>query len=444
VRLDSVGMGSAAISKTSGSFISLVMQWFLIAIAIALIGVSTGQFLNAGTRSLRMDRRLKGRQQRRLTKLRSATRVARLTSELNVAPTSSQGNPWRVVEVVRVVEESTDTKSFYLADPYQQSLPEFLPGQYLMVRPALAGAYQATRCYSLSVPPNSSLWRITVKKQLKETPPRPDRKTGALSNWLHDTIRDGDCLLVGGPGGQFYLSPENTSPLVLLAAGVGITPMSSILQHAIRSNPHRFVSLYYQVKDLEHWPLGQEVHSCMQGSQNCRVVTYLSRDQQRTFGNRELDSGQFRSGRVMAGEVVREVNQPDGHYFLCGPDAWMEQMRIQLLEAGVPLSRIHWESFGSGHLETLQTSTSGATYTVRFQKSNITVPWENAEQSLWELARAHDVAIPSGCLSGVCGSCRVRVWKGTVYNDRKIQVSLPDGECLACVARPSEDLVLDA
>lgn len=429
-------------SATSG--IQVMTQILILTIAIVLIGVSTGQFFVAGIQTKRIDRRLKERRTRRLKKLRSAARVARMTSELNARSQSLQGNQWRVVEVARVVDESVDTKSFILVDPYQQEFPSFYPGQYLMVRPALAGSYQATRCYSISVSPKKNLWRITVKRQTGDVSPRPDRKSGALSCWLHDNIQEGDCLLVGGPAGQFYLPPDNMSPLVLLAAGVGITPMNSILQYSLAETPCRPVSLYYQVKDLQHWPLGREVHACAGKSNDCRVVTFISRSDLADLCPPDSLPGQFCAGRIDATRIASESKSVDSHYYLCGPEAWMQQMRNDLMTSGVQEAHIHWESFGGGQATATHTDHAANSYGVEFRKSGLTARWEAPEQSLWELAQANGVVIPSGCLSGVCGSCRVNVLKGSVEYDRNVQLSLQERECLPCVARPIEDLVIDA
>lgn len=420
------------------------MQLLLFTVALALIGLSSSQFFAAALQARRTERRWSDRRNRRLKKLRSATRVARLTSELDSTFANAKGNAWRVMEVVQVRQESIDTKSFTLVDPYQQDLPNFHPGQYLMIRPAMAGVYQTTRCYSLSVPPNPRLWRITVKNQSGDAPPRPDRKSGALSSWLHENINAGDCLLVGGPGGHFFLPPENSSPIVLLAAGVGITPMNSMLHYSITRTPRRPVSLYYQVKDLQHWPLGPEVHACAGKTSGCRIVTMISRSEQLELSPPVSHPGEFRSGRIDALAVVNEVNAADAHYFLCGPDGWMQQLRAGLSEAGVPEPQIHWESFGNGHWEASQAIDSKETHQVQFQRSSVTAQWESSEQSIWELAQANDVSIPSGCLSGVCGSCRVRVLSGSIQYDRQVQIILPEGECLSCIARPLNDLVIDA
>ena len=108
------------------------MQLLLLFIAFVLIGLSSSQFFSAGLQARRIERRWNDRRNRRLKKLYSATRVARLTSELNGTSTNSQSSRWRVMEVVRVQDESADTKSFTLVDPYHQDLPSFYPGQYLV------------------------------------------------------------------------------------------------------------------------------------------------------------------------------------------------------------------------------------------------------------------------------------------------------------------------
>ncbi len=416
-------------------------------VAAVLIAIPSVQFASLGLAARRSARLDRSRQFRRLEKHRNAAQIARLASELESADCQKAGRPWRVMEVVKVVTESDDAKSFYLADPYGQPLPPFHPGQYIMVRPGLAGAYQTTRCYSLSVAPNSKWWRITVKWQKTESPPRADRKTGALSQWLHENIRDGDCLLVGGPGGHFYLPAENTSPLVLLAAGVGITPMISMLQHSQLKTPSRPVSLYFQVKDLDQWPLGREAHaSCRDRSKPVRVVTYTSQVNPETFPRSVCENfpGQFRGGKLDIPTVVAETAASDAHYFMCGPDAWMELMRKQLAEAGVPEGNVHWESFGGTPPSLGEKSAGSLAHSVEFARSKTLATWANPEQSLWELAQSNDVSIPSGCLSGVCGSCRVKLLKGSVEYDRKVNLSLADDECLPCIARPKSDLKVDA
>lgn len=413
-------------------------------VAFGLIGLAVGQFFVSGVSVRRMRRRQTSIRQAQLDQLRNATKVARLNSQLST-PNADQARQWRVMEVLKVIDESNDAKSFYLADPNQQPLPAFHPGQYLMIRPALAGKYQATRCYSLSVAPNSKLWRITVKKQATTQPLKPDRKTGGLSTWLHENIREGDVLLVGGPSGHFFLATENRAPLVLLAAGVGITPMASMLQYSMHFTPDRPVHLFYQAKDELHWPLGTEVHAYSKNSKQAHVVSYLSRASAAQLQKLSSENaGEFRNGKIDISQVIQEVSLPSAHYFMCGPEEWMNTLRQQLSASGVPTAQIHWESFGSAAASaSASQSSDGATFTVNFSRSGITTQTENADQSIWELAQSNDVAIPSGCLSGVCGSCRVKLLQGKVQYDRAVAASLADNECLTCVARPASDVVIE-
>jgi ferredoxin len=123
----------------------------------------------------------------------------------------------------------------------------------------------------------------------------------------------------------------------------------------------------------------------------------------------------------------------------------MDNLRRELIEAGVSEQRIHWESFGSAlHPQAVDRAEPCESLSVSFVASDVQASWIGSDQSLWELAREHQVEIPSGCLSGVCGCCRVKLLSGTVCYDREITLELADDECLACIARPKTDCCIDA
>jgi uncharacterized protein len=457
----------------------------MMSVAVALIAISTCQFVAIGVASGRASAEVRQRLATDLRGLRQAAQVARLNSELQASP-QAVGIPWRVMEVAEIIDESADCRSFYLVDPYRQPLPMFLPGQHVLVRPALAGAYQTTRCYSLSSTPDDRYWRITVKRQEagagetavsdqrlatqpSATQPRATQpsatqpsatqqlsKSGGLSAWLHATVGVGDCLLVGGPNGHFHLDVDSQRPLVLLAAGVGITPMASMLRWSMQNTPHRPVRVWYQAKDTAHWPLGPALHSWTRHFPACQVFSYFSRGNQAELdrlwvetklaaGRPATGCGEFRLGRFTCHDVWQAL--PDAHsdFFLCGPHDWMDSLRGELIKAGVAENRIHWESFGSAlPPQELQTAEHSQSLSVRFEASGVEASWAAADQSLWELAREHQIEIPSGCLSGVCGCCRVKLLSGTVRYDRAIALEMADDECLACVARPETPCCIDA
>lgn len=421
----------------------MIETWWLPIVVMAFSASYCVQFTAAALR-WRSCRAQNAEQIRhRFSVLSSSSRVARLTSQLGSADRGPNGINWRILEVADVVQESADCRSFYLVDPYGQELPDFFPGQYVMVRPAVAGAYQATRCYSVSSAPDARYWRITVKEQ-ELAPDAPRGNSSGLSSWLHRTIDRGDCLFIGGPSGQFYLPPESTNNLVLLAAGVGITPMASMLRWSIEHTPERKVTLLYQVKDVEHWPLGEALHDWQVNFDVLDVHTFLSRETPEEIAclNEELP-GHFHAGKIDS-LLAQFATAPNTDFYMCGPDKWMEQIRDELSRCGVQNANVHWESFGSHSAPSTNDPKDYAAHAVRFELSDTTVHWQDAEQSLWELAKANQLEIPSGCLSGVCGSCRVKLISGQVEYDRQIGVELADGDCLTCVARPVSDLVLEA
>lgn len=426
----------------------------LIAIlGMALLSTACVKFVGTGVLFSRRSLRRKSRTQQTIASLKNSAEIARLNSELQAASsTDTSGLGWRVMEVAETVDESEDCRSFYLTDPYGQDLPPFSPGQYLMVRPALPGAYQPTRCYSLSSAPDSRFYRISVKRQQVDDVSSAWQKNGGLSLWLHEYIQAGDCLLIGGPSGHFFLPAESREPLVLLAAGIGITPMASMLRWSLEQTPDRPVILFYQAKDLDHWSLGKTLHGWEKEFPNCRVISYFSRCDQAEL-DRELAAlpGGKIAGKYSAESMVATTKVKNCHYYMCGPDGWMTAMQQGLMNLGVEEQRVHWESFGGVGAQPKETTDAredgvetGGEYIVEFAASELSVTWEDPEQSLWELAKENSVEIPSGCLSGVCGSCKIRLKSGTVQYDRPVTLELADDECLACVAQPSSDLCIDA
>ncbi|MEM8733319.1 MAG: 2Fe-2S iron-sulfur cluster-binding protein [Planctomycetota bacterium] len=413
--------------------------------AALLLSIGIFKLSSSGIATSRAVNGLRKHRVSTLSAMRQAAEIARLNSELKSGQSSSLD--WRVMEVAEIVEESQDCRSFYLVDPYRQPLPDFRPGQYLMVRPAIAGAYQTTRCYSLSSSPNQNYWRITVKRQ--EFDGSDDRKpqNGGLSKWMHRTIHEGDCLLIGGPNGEFYLPRESRTPLVLMAAGVGITPMASMLRWSLEKTPNRKVVLLYQVKDFDHWPLGKALHSWQREYPNIEVITFCSRASEDDIGDMAgMTAGRFVKGKFDFTNAYKVLNDiEDCNYYMCGPDPWMQSIKDGLVSMGVDADRVHWESFGGTGAQPKTVAAGDAeAVAVRFDNSEVDAEWSDPEQTLWELARESQVEIPSGCLSGVCGCCRVKLLKGKVEYDREIKIDLAENECLTCVTRPRGEVVLDA
>ena len=393
-------------------------QLILFLAATALLAIASSQFASASLATCRIALRARQRRFHTLKNLRNAAEIARLDSELQALSSKSSTLDWRIMEVAEVVAESADCRSFYLVDPYQQPLPDFRPGQYLMVRPAIAGEFQTTRCYSLSSSPDSRYWRITVKR-LDSQATDTRSTSGGLSSWLHENIQAGDCLLIGGPSGHFCLPADNTDPLVLIAAGVGVTPMASMLRWSLENTPNRPLVLLYQAQDVDHWPLGKHMHSWLTEFPKCRIISYFSRQSSQDLQKQLVGlPGEWRSGKLTVADAVQALEYDNCNYFFCGPETWMSGLREGLAGAGVPPHRMHWESFGGegNRKEQKLARTNAVTRAMLsfFERSQVRTTWSDPEQTLWELARENDISIPSGCLSGVCGSCKVPLvsWRG--------------------------------
>ncbi|MGN6545563.1 MAG: 2Fe-2S iron-sulfur cluster-binding protein [Aureliella sp.] len=419
-------------------------------IALGMLCLSSAQFASVGLRTTRSNLRARGIRLRRQWRLGRESQHARLASELTWQTATDAQNRWRVVEVVEIVDESADCRSFYLRDPLGAELPDFQPGQFIMVRPALGGADLPARCYSLSDAPGEPWWRITVKRQ-------PTRSTGidgrerSLSAWLHERIGVGDCLLISPPCGEFVLDDASARPIVLLAAGIGITPLASMLKYSLQSHPSRPVHLFFQVQDDEHWPLGEVLHSWQQACPALSVTTYFSRElplERPAHGG--IAYGKFDAASIVnctvqhGAEGTAQCKPAD--YYLCGPEAWMDALVDGLTALAVPREQIHLETFATASDSSSDAAEPASVepWSLSFDRSELHLEKSTQATTIWQAASDNGLQLPAGCHSGACGSCRVRLLRGQVQYRTRPQCSLSEREVLACIAQPRGDVVVDA
>ncbi len=240
--------------------------------------------------------------------------------------------------VIRKEKESSNITSFYLAAADGASLPAFKAGQYITVRAATPDGSTTMRNYSLSDKPGREWLRISVKR---EVAPVANTPAGYVSNWLHDVVEVGTVLEIAPPCGEFFLDVEakHDRPLVLLAAGVGITPIMSMLQTALEVMKDRPIIL---------------VHACL--NEGVQAFKASIDGLEKTHGNlkahyRYSEAGTERSGNASTGFVTAElieslVPERDADYYFCGPQPFMVGVYHQLLQWGIPASQVHFEFFG--------------------------------------------------------------------------------------------------
>lgn len=393
----------------------------------------------------------------------------------------------RLVEISEIVRESADTISIYLkscsgkeseqdrsclkVDPLgSEALPSFKPGQHIVFqRPATSSQATTRRCYSLSGVPGDPTWRITVKDATAATTKvktgRSHTKTidASVSNWLHTQARVGDRFFVTGPQGRFTLDlASDIKPLLLLAAGVGITPIASMIHHELRFNRSRRKWVFYQVSDLDHAPLLTELVNRIEASSTTQGVIACSADKRlpQKINPNDNKSLHIIGGNIHPRSILEAAQTTDVTVLMCGPTAWMESMKQGFLAEGVDASSVHYESFGGHAVEESSakgknttndanacghgTAAAKAAFSVKFETSQIETTFDGSLSDLLAHASANDVDIPSGCRLGNCGSCTVKLLKGTVDYKHPPASSLTDDEILPCVCLPTSDLVVQA
>lgn len=236
------------------------------------------------------------------------------------------------MRVSRVIPQGADGVSFQLAPLSDKGIPQFTPGQYVSVSVKLPTGLRQLRQYSLSDAPGKPYLQITVKRiDGDNTAP-----LGQVSNWLHANVATGDTLEISAPFGDFQIDVSDNKPVVLLAAGVGITPMVSALNHARDSNPKLPLYLLYAMRNAQQFMHKADIAQAEAIMPNFRFQAFV----EDVEGRMTLDA--------LTQELLQQAN-----FYLCGPLGFMQSQRKSLLERGVPADRIHREVFGPDLLDHL-------------------------------------------------------------------------------------------
>lgn len=354
---------------------------------------------------------------------------------------------WREFRVARrEFEDRARTQcSFYLEPVDGAPLPSFEPGQYLTFSLPAFAERTITRCYSLSDRPNSTSYRITVKR-LPAPAHRPEVPPGASSNYFHDRVHEGDVLKVKAPSGHFCIDPDPNVPVVLIAGGIGITPLMSMLRWCVAEQPARTVYLYYGLRHGDEHAFKCPLDELARSHPNfCLRVAYSRPGTRDDFGRDYHHAGHV-DLELLRGTLPHGRHQ----FYVCGPPAMMESMISALSDWGVPKQDIHYEAFGpasvrSAHATHVTPRQTGVKpLEVQFRRSGRTLVWNGLDENLLELAERNGVRIESGCRSGSCGTCETRLLSGTVRYNHKPDHEVAAGHCLLCVGAPESALVLEA
>jgi len=347
---------------------------------------------------------------------------------------------FRQMRVAQIRKESDRVTSFVLAPIDGQPLALCQAGQFVVLRLLVdSGEPPVLRSYSLSDLPAADHFRISVKNELK----------GIGSSFLCNRAQEGDVLDVTAPRGSFTLRPSQ-SPVVLVSAGVGATPVMSMLHSLAAERSQREIWWIYGARNSVDHPFAEESRSLLKQLSRGRGYIVYSRPAAIDRVGADFDA----PGHIDTALLERIGVSQGSDFYLCGPTSFLQNMRDGLRNWGVLAENVHTEIFGSleaitpgmaqvVHTPHLPQGPPGSGPPVSFARSGITAAWDHKFASLLELAEACDVPVRWSCRIGVCHTCMTGLIDGSIiYNPEPLERPAP-GNVLVCCSQPNAGVTLD-
>jgi ferredoxin-NADP reductase/MOSC domain-containing protein YiiM len=352
--------------------------------------------------------------------------------------------------VSKKVPESQTITSFYLVSEDQEPLPSFLPGQFLPLKLDIPGQYKPViRTYSISDSPNKDYYRLTIKRE-SPPPDRPDLYPGVSSNYFHDQVEPGTKLLAKAPRGKFFLNSKSDHPVVLLSAGVGLTPLISMMNAIVESGSNQEVWFIHGARNSVEHAMSDHIRKVAQQNDNVHVHVAYSKPLPENLAGRDYDS----KGYVDIELLKKILPGNEAEFYLCGHTAFMKSLFNGLLEWEVPEYCINYEFFGPASLlkDRARVSTPkreaevvdcSSEIEVEFSKSGVKTNWNPSFDSILDLAEANGLSPDYSCRSGICHTCMCRLEDGEVEYVEEPLDPPEEGCVLICVSKPKKNIVVD-
>jgi glycine betaine catabolism B len=378
--------------------------------------------------------------------------LAKARSKMKPAKPAASGGKRRFwsgeLVVARIFQETHDVKTFRFVVPGGGPLPfEHTAGQYLNLALTINGR-RVNRSYTIASSPTRA---DHVEISVKRTP------NGHGSHHMHDTVREGDRIKVSAPAGKFVFAGHEAKRIVMLAGGVGITPMMSIVRALTDRCWDGEMYLLFAVRKRNDIIFESELAYLQNRFPNLHVHITLSDDSDAAWEGRR-----GRITREMIEAAVSDLQR--GPVMMCGPDPMMKAMRKLLVEEmKLPDAEVLEEAFVSPPapaennavaedaiaaaeaVAAIEPPANGTAANITFRKTGKSAELA-PEQTLLEAAEDCGIAIPFECRSGICGQCKTKLVSGRVTME--VQDALTSGDrakglVLACQARAMQDVVVD-
>ena len=373
-------------------------------------------------------------------KLRSDSQLYR-----SAGPVGSTASPssklWSgELRVAKIFVETPEVRTFRLVLPSGGKLPfDHLPGQYLSLTVEIDGQ-NVRRSYTIASSPGRSHYcELTVKRE----------EAGLVSRHLHDALREGSLLTVRAPAGKFTFTGIESERIVLIAGGVGITPLMAVIRYLTDLGWPGAMHLIHSVKAERDLIFRTELDDLRKRFPNLRVTATLTREPSAVWTGER--------GRISPSLLARvEPDLARSRIHLCGPTEMTDPMPAMLRDLGVAADSIKVESFASPSRKAVGSAMpnanpngpateSSADATLQFARAGKTVSELN-DATILEIAERHGIDIPYDCRSAVCGQCKVKLLSGSVVMDAEDALDAHDranGVILSCQARCRDEVVID-
>ncbi len=345
--------------------------------------------------------------------------------------------------VKEVYKETKDTVAITFDVPEEkQEQFKYKQGQHLNIKKEINGE-DIRRSYSLCTSPVENKWQVAVKKITG----------GVFSTYANETLKAGDILEVSAPDGKFYVEVDATKPkhYIFFAAGSGITPILSIIKTHLTLEPEATVQLFYLNRKVKSIIFKEQIEALKNKHLGRFEVFYFLTKEQRGI---PLLNGRFTSEKLQAlTQKVIDVPSVD-ECFICGPEEMIFLIRDELVAAGFPKEKVHFELFNAGNTEedkkhiaeVLEHQADHTEVTIIDGDKEFHFDMDVADHdNILDAALANDADLPFACKGGVCCTCRAKVIEGEV--EMKLNYGLePDeveaGYVLTCQAVPTTDKVV--
>jgi ferredoxin-NADP reductase/uncharacterized protein YcbX len=338
------------------------------------------------------------------------------------------------LRVARIIDAAPSVRTFRLTSTDNGPLPfTYLPGQFLNIEVKIDGTPHR-RCYTIaSAPTRPDYCELTVKRE----------PAGTVSRHLHDYLQEGMEIGASGPGGRFTFTGEEAEAIMLIGAGVGITPLMSVVRYLTDKQWPGKIELLHSARTEPDIIFADELKALAAKFPNLRVTTTLTQQSNGAWTGER--------GRI-SGDLLRRLlpETTNRRLHICGPLEMSDAITKLLHEAGVPPEQIRTEAFG-GSLPKSNGSKNGnnggpVVASVTFADSGKSAPVHHG-QTVLDAAAKLGIGIDRGCLAGVCGRCKVRLLSGNAEMEVCDGLTDPDaaaGFVLACQAIPRGNVAVEA